>query len=82
MYKNIIINYAKNMSIEDMNNFIKKNNINITEEDKLTIFTHIKSYYNVFFNDPIKYIKMLKEKIDDNIYYEIMALYDKYKNKL
>ena len=80
MQKSLIINYVKNMTMNDVDNFIKKNNIDITEEDKLTIFNHIKKYYNEFFSDPIKYIKMLKGKIDDDIYYNILMLYDKYKN--
>ena len=82
MYKNLIVNYIKNMTMEDVNSFIEKNNIEISEKDKRVIFNHIKKYYNVFFNDPIKYIKMLKGSIDDNIYYEVLTLYDKYKYKL
>ena len=82
MYKNLIINYAKNMTIEDITKFTKNNDINITEKDKLTIYNHIKKYYDIFFNDPIKYIKMLKGNIEDDIYYNILSLYDKYKNKL
>lgn len=82
MYKNLIVNYIKNMTMEDVNSFIEKNNIEISEKDKRVIFNHIKKYYNVFFNDPIKYIKMLKGSIDDNIYYEVLTLYDKYKDKL
>ena len=80
MYKNIIINYAKKMTIEDLDNYIKKNNITISEEDKQTIYNHIKEYYKVFFNNPIKYIKMLKGKVKDEIYYNILMLYDKYKD--
>ena len=76
MYKNLIVNYIKNMTMEDVNSFIEKNNIEISEKDKRVIFNHIKKYYNVFFNDPIKYIKMLKGSIDDNIYYEVLTLYD------
>ncbi len=82
MQKNLIINYAKNMTMNDINSFVKNNNIKISEDDKLTIFNHIKKYYNVFFNDPINYIKMLKGKIDDEIYYNILTLYDRYKNIL
>lgn len=82
MKKNLIINYAKNMGYDDMNQFITDNNIDISEADKNVIYSHIKSYYNVFFDDPIKYIKMLKEKIDDNTYYNILMLYDKYKDIL
>ena len=59
MYKNLIINYAKNMTMEDVNNYIKNNKINVSEKDKLTIYNHIKEYYSVFFDDPLKYIQML-----------------------
>lgn len=82
MQKNLIINYLKNMTIEDSNNFIKNNNINIKEEDKITIFNHIKKYYTKFLDDPVKYIKMLKGSIDDDVYYNILMLYDNYKNLL
>lgn len=82
MQKSFIVNYAKNMSMNDVDNFVKKNNIDITVEDKITIFNHIKKYCDVFFDDPIKYIKMLKGNIDDEIYYSILELYDKYKNIL
>ncbi len=82
MYKKLIINYAKNLTIKDLDTYIKNNNIKISKQDKQTIYEHIKKYYNVFFNNPIKYIKMLKEKIDEEIYYNILALYDKYKDLL
>lgn len=82
MYKNLIINYAKNMTMEDVNNYIKNNKINVSEKDKLTIYNHIKEYYSVFFDDPLKYIQMLKSNIADNTYYNILKIYDKYKDKL
>ncbi|MBQ6546512.1 MAG: hypothetical protein IJL74_00755 [Bacilli bacterium] len=82
MYKNLIINYAKNMTINDITEFTKKNNITISEEDKMTIYNHIKKYYNVFFNNPISYIKKLKGTINDETYYNILILYDKYKDLL
>lgn len=82
MQKNLIINYLKNMSMDDLNGFVKKNNIIISEHDKNIIFEHIKKYYNYFFDNPIKYLKMLKGLIDDNIYYDILTFYDKYKDKI
>ena len=82
MPKNWIINYARNMTKQDMKSFIKKNNIDISEKDIDTIYNHIKKYYNVFFDNPIKYIKMLKGNISDDIYYEILKVYDNYKNYL
>ena len=82
MYKKLVINYAKNLTIKDLDNYIKNNNIDITKQDKQTIYKHIKKYYNVFFDNPIKYIKMLKGRIDEEIYYNILMLYDKYKKLL
>ena len=82
MQRNIIINYAKNLTKKDIYSFVKNNNIDVSEKDIDTIYNHIKTYYQVFFDDPIKYIKMLKGKINDDIYYQILTVYDKYKNYL
>ena len=82
MQKSFIINYVKNITMDDLDNFIKKYNIDISSDDKNTVYNHIKEYCDVFFDDPIKYIKMLKNKIDDDVYYNILSLYDSYKNIL
>ena len=82
MQKNFIINYAKNLTKVDIQSFVKKNNIEVSDDDIDTIYNYIKKYYNVFLDDPIKYIKMLKNSINDDIYYQILMLYDKYKHLL
>ena len=79
MPKGFIINFAKNMTKNDIKKFTEKNNIDAKEEDIETVYNHIKKYCDVFFNNPIGYIKMLKGKIDDNVYYEILALYEQYR---
>ena len=70
------------MSFEDMEKLINEKDIHISDNDKKTVFKYIKTYYNVFFNNPIKYIKMLKGEIDDELYYNILMLYDSYKDLL
>lgn len=82
MQRNIIMNYAKNLTKKDIYSFVKNNNIEVSEKDIDTIYNHIKTYYQVFFDDPIKYIKMLKGNISDDVYYQILMIYDKYKNYL
>ena len=82
MQRNLIMNYAKNLTKEDIYSFVKTNNIEVSKKDIDTIYNHIKTYYQVFFDDPIKYIKMLKGKISDDIYYQILMVYDKYKSYL
>lgn len=82
MQRNLIMNYAKNLTKEDIDSFVKTNNIEVSKKDIDIIYNHIKTYYQVFFDDPIKYIKMLKGKISDDIYYQILMVYDKYKSYL
>ena len=82
MYKNFIINYAKNLTKEDLYNFKNKNNIKATDNDIDIIYKHIKKYNETFFDDPLKHIKMLSTKISKNCYDEILKYYEKYKNYL
>ncbi|MGM9878601.1 MAG: hypothetical protein ACI31R_01035 [Bacilli bacterium] len=82
MQRLFLINYAKNMTKDDIYSFIKKNGISATEKEIDIVFKHIKRYYRVFFDNPIYYIKMLKGKISDENYYKILMLFDEYKNYL
>ena len=82
MYKSFIINYAKNITKKDIINFINKNNFNVSTKDVDIIYDYIKKYYLVFFDNPIKYIKKLKDQVEDDTYYLILMLFDKYKQYL
>lgn len=82
MQKFFLKNYAKNLTKNDIYHFIEKNNIKATDEEVDVIYRHIKTYYNVFFDNPIYYIKMLKGKISDDNYYQILMLFDQYKGFL
>ena len=74
MQKLFLKNYAKNITKEDIYKFINKNNFSVTDEEVDIIYNHIKKYCNVIFDDPIKYIKMLKGKISDDNYYQMLML--------
>ena len=82
MQKLFLKNYAKNMTKEDIYKFINKNNFSVTDEEVDIIYNHIKKYYNVIFDNPIKYIKMLKGKISNDNYYQMLMLFDEYKGFL
>lgn len=73
------MNYAKNLTKEDIYSFIDKKGISATEEEVDIVYKHIKMYYKDFFNNPIYYIKMLKGKISDDNYYRVLMLFDEYK---
>ncbi len=74
--------YAKNMKREDIVNFIKNKGISASGQEIDIVFNHIKKYYEVFFDNPVHYIKMLKGKISDDNYYQILMLFDQYKGFL
>lgn len=80
--KNLIKNYAKKMTKNDIINFANKKNYHLEEKEIDIIYNHIKKYTDEIIEEPIKYAKMLKGKISDNIYYEILTLIEEYKNYL
>ena len=82
MYKNFLINYAKNLTKEDLYNFKIKNNINATDNDINIIYEHIKKYNTTFFDNPLNHIEMLNNKISKSCYDEILKYYEKYKSFL
>lgn len=79
MQKFFIKNYAKNMTKDDIYRFINKNGISATDEEIDIVYKHIKTYYRDFFDNPVYYIKMLKGKISDENYYNVLMLFDQYK---
>jgi len=78
--QNMIKNFVKNMKRDDVVNFIRKKNIVATDEEIDIVYEHMKKYYNVFFDNPIYYIKLLKGKISDDNYYKILMAFDEYKH--
>lgn len=82
MQKTFLKNYAKNLTKEDIYNYINKNNINVKDDDVEVIYKHIKNNYNRLFDNPLYYIRMLKNQVCDETYYLILELFTKYKNFL
>lgn len=80
--KNIIKNYARNIRREDIVNFVNNNGFNVSDKEIDVIYEHIQKYHDVFFDDPLGYVKVLKGKISDQNYYQILVLLDRYKNFL
>ena len=83
IYKNIIINYIeKSLSIDEIIEFAKKNNIKITTSESIIIYNFIKENYISILNKDNNKIGELKNYIRDDLYQEIISLYNKYKDKL
>ncbi len=82
MYKNIILSYVNNLTKNDLYSFRNNNSINATDQDIDIVYESLKKYRNDFFNDPNKYIEIVKSKVSENCAIEIDKYYNKYKKVL
>lgn len=82
MYLAIIKNYINKLSINDIYNYCKGENINIKEEDAETIFKYIKTYNINILKDPKYYLNDIKNKVNDDIYNYLINFYEKNKKKI
>ena len=80
--KDLIINYIKNISIEDINNFAIKNDIYLTSNELSFVYEYIKNNYLLLLNNPSDFnLLKYKDKFSNDNYIKINNLIDKYKKK-
>lgn len=78
----IIRDYVDKMTENDINNFALKESINLTDDERRTIYMYIKNYWRVFLKeDPTYLFEELKEKLSPSVYQKTLELYNKYKRK-
>ena len=79
MNKNIIKMYAYKITKDDIVNFARKENVNITENETNIIFNAIKNDIDTLLSEiAIIYLESYKGKISDNLYKKLEDLYYKY----
>lgn len=79
MNKNLIINYIKKITKEDIQKYISKENIQHTKEEIDLIYNSIKNDYIEILNNFQNYIQKIKNKLNPNLYNKIIEKYNKYK---
>ena len=76
MKEYLISDYIKKMSAQDIINFAKKKNINISYSEAMILYSYAKKHYKEFISDnPTNIIKELKEKLSPNTFKEAYKLY-------
>ena len=70
------------MSLKDIKDFAYKNNIKISQSESIIIYNFIKRNYIYILNKDNNKIHEIKNYIRDDLYQEIVSLYNKYKSKL
>ena len=82
MHEYIIGEYIKKISINDILDYIKKNNLNINENEAIILHSYAKKYYKDFINgNPTFILKEIKEKISNEAYKDAYKLYIENKMK-
>ena len=82
MYDYIIGEYLKKMTIKDVLNYAKKNNITVSESDAVILLSYAKKYYKEFINgNPTNILKEIKSQINPETYKLAYKLYIEMKMK-
>ena len=77
--KNVIEKYVSDLTVGDIYDFIRKNNIEIDIKDIETIYRYIKKYWKEVLEGNTNIFNELKKEVAPSTYLEVMKLYDKYK---
>lgn len=82
MGEKFIKNYINKLTINDINNFLLKENISINSNDINIIYIYIKNNFDEILKDEIKVLNRVKNDVNKDTYDKILYLYDKYKDKI
>lgn len=77
----IIKQYIDKITINNINDFAKKNNCFLNENELNIIFYIIKNKYNDILNGDESFITLLKTNLSQTNYNKIIKLYNEYKIK-
>lgn len=80
MKKMLLLYYASKITKEDILNYAKKENINLTSEEVNIIYNAIKNDTNEILNNFDNYIIKYKNILRNEIYNKILELKEQYKN--
>ena len=78
----IIEKYINNLTINNINDFARKNNIFLTENEQKIFYNIVKNHYKEILNgNDDEIIKYLKNNLSEEKFYNVLNLYNEYKNK-
>ena len=78
----LIGQYVNKLTINNINDFALKNNINLNENELNILLNVAKNHYREVLNgNDLEVINYLKDNLSKDNYDKIISLYNKYKNK-
>lgn len=80
--KELIKKYLNRLTIANLRNYARKNNIYVSEPELIIIYNFIMKYQDDLLNKNDQVLEILKDKINNPLYLYISDLYQKNKDKL
>ena len=80
--KELIKKYLKKLTIANLRNYARKNNIYVSEPELIIIYNFIMKYQDDLLNKNDQVLEILKDKINNPLYLYLSDLYQKNKDKL
>ena len=84
MYKSLVGNYVRNMSIDKLREYVNKNYRNVSDSEIEVIYKYIKNYWQEIYDEDKTILNNLKNEVSPTTYREIIKLLDtayNFKNK-
>lgn len=84
MYKSLVGNYVRNMSIDKLRDYVNKNYRNVSDSEIEVIYKYIKNYWQEIYDEDKTILNNLKNEVSPTTYREIIKLLDtayNFKNK-
>lgn len=80
--KELIKKYLKRLTIANLRNYARKNDIYVSEPELIIIYNFIMKYQDDLLNKNDQVLEILKDKINNPLYLYLSDLYQKNKDKL
>ena len=74
MYKTLVENYVKKMTLEDLKNYCKKNYPEVTEKEIAVIYRYLKNNWEALYGKDTSILSKLKEEVSEKTFLEITKL--------
>lgn len=81
MYKELIKKWIPNLTKENIIDYAKKINISLSDSDANTLYQFIMKNYSEILEGNETRFKELKQKINPNLYQQLLKLYEQNKAK-
>lgn len=78
---NLIKIYINKIKKEDMNIFLKNNNINLSNKEIDYAYYILKNKYELIIDNDVSIFNDIKDNISEDNYIKLMELYNNYKTK-